>query len=656
MASKRYDTASVVSGLKGTPQWMAPEVIKGTQLTSGWMKADVWSLGCTVVEMLTGNIPYAEFENPMTAMYHIANGKTPPLDKDTVSEEAISFVETCCNVEPSNRPSVEELLLHNFVKNVDDNETIEVIDDDLLESESENKDELMKSAEMKIILTGNEIDKENLYQSPDNSPPPSPPKEDDHCDKSDKSSNGAGRVDDCVIDISGDAPKNQSITHAEDVKTIKRPPALNKANFANSSQQDNDKDDADEALRVLQLQKTPSIHSACKRSRKKKSRETSSRGTFSNYENGTAGVPTPPASESSHGSSTRIRRQSKEGFDRLKNKSESRLVDDNAAPDPKHQDQNNSEDNPLRVCASGSGDDTIVPVNNGNISVEQLDFARDREIHSDNSEVEHEARKQDSSGNRLKRNKKTGFSKSFNDKDKAVKPLSLAKLLSKKLSNGTKLSHQSHSEGENSWNDDSQDSSSGSDLDLENKSSVKLGKVEKIVTRSESNTPPMFHDGHSLNEDKMKDFNQKIDESNEYHTENKRPVAPFTSEKLYLHNNLGAENFSKAAQGGAAAVRKEAKLSLKHNNHYSSHLSSHKARQGGYNTGNRSHKHVSSLKRGSKRSKSANVSSTGTKLVLPSLNDVRNNSKGDVVVIPQLALRVIQSAPTVTRSLNLPRF
>jgi serine/threonine protein kinase len=58
---------------------MAPEVIKGTQQQTGWFAADIWSLGCTVVEMLTGKLPFAMYDNPMTAMYHIANGESPPI-------------------------------------------------------------------------------------------------------------------------------------------------------------------------------------------------------------------------------------------------------------------------------------------------------------------------------------------------------------------------------------------------------------------------------------------------------------------------------------------------------------------------------------------------------------------------------------------------
>lgn len=116
-ASKRFESDSIVSGLKGTPHWMAPEVIKGTQMTTGWMKADVWSLGCTVVEMFTAKVPYAEYENPMTAMYKIASGEIPSLkpsalQPNTPSEELLSFIHTCCAVEPAARPGADQLLQH----------------------------------------------------------------------------------------------------------------------------------------------------------------------------------------------------------------------------------------------------------------------------------------------------------------------------------------------------------------------------------------------------------------------------------------------------------------------------------------------------------------------------------------------------------------
>lgn len=40
--------------------YMAPEVIKNEGISE---KSDVWSVGCTVIEMLTGKIPWADI-NP----------------------------------------------------------------------------------------------------------------------------------------------------------------------------------------------------------------------------------------------------------------------------------------------------------------------------------------------------------------------------------------------------------------------------------------------------------------------------------------------------------------------------------------------------------------------------------------------------------------
>lgn len=55
------------NSLAGTPYWMAPEIIEQTQVTSA---CDIWSLGCTVIELLTGKPPYYEF-NQMSVMIKI---------------------------------------------------------------------------------------------------------------------------------------------------------------------------------------------------------------------------------------------------------------------------------------------------------------------------------------------------------------------------------------------------------------------------------------------------------------------------------------------------------------------------------------------------------------------------------------------------------
>jgi len=47
----------------GTPNWIAPEVI---ELKVASTKSDIWSLGCTVIELLTGRPPYADIANTMS--------------------------------------------------------------------------------------------------------------------------------------------------------------------------------------------------------------------------------------------------------------------------------------------------------------------------------------------------------------------------------------------------------------------------------------------------------------------------------------------------------------------------------------------------------------------------------------------------------------
>ena len=59
--------------LQGSVFWMAPEVVKQTGHTR---KADIWSVGCLVVEMLTGEHPWAQLTQ-MQAIFKVRIHKSP---------------------------------------------------------------------------------------------------------------------------------------------------------------------------------------------------------------------------------------------------------------------------------------------------------------------------------------------------------------------------------------------------------------------------------------------------------------------------------------------------------------------------------------------------------------------------------------------------
>ncbi|CAK9865980.1 unnamed protein product [Sphagnum jensenii] len=109
-------TVSEAKSMKGTPYWMAPEVI--CQTGHNW-QADMWSVGCTVIEMATGKPPWSQQFQEVAALFHIGTTKLHPPIPAHLSPQGKDFLLKCLQREPRLRPSASELLKHPFVVNCD---------------------------------------------------------------------------------------------------------------------------------------------------------------------------------------------------------------------------------------------------------------------------------------------------------------------------------------------------------------------------------------------------------------------------------------------------------------------------------------------------------------------------------------------------------
>ncbi|ORY07966.1 kinase-like protein [Basidiobolus meristosporus CBS 931.73] len=94
----------------GTPNWMAPEII---ELQGASTASDIWSLGCTIVELLTGKPPYYDLM-PLTALFRIVEDDCPPLPEN-ISDKMRSFLLQCFQKDPSMRPTARELYRHDWL-------------------------------------------------------------------------------------------------------------------------------------------------------------------------------------------------------------------------------------------------------------------------------------------------------------------------------------------------------------------------------------------------------------------------------------------------------------------------------------------------------------------------------------------------------------
>ncbi|WVQ84003.1 hypothetical protein IAT38_006148 [Cryptococcus sp. DSM 104549] len=105
--------ARIRPSLQGSVFWMAPEVVKQISSTA---KADIWSVGCLVLEMLTGTHPWPTLTQ-MQALFRIGQFAAPEIPQD-IGDEAVDFVKLTFKIDYNTRPSAKELLKNAFITNI----------------------------------------------------------------------------------------------------------------------------------------------------------------------------------------------------------------------------------------------------------------------------------------------------------------------------------------------------------------------------------------------------------------------------------------------------------------------------------------------------------------------------------------------------------
>ncbi|KAK7201628.1 protein kinase [Novymonas esmeraldas] len=111
-------SATMTAKIVGTAYFMAPEVLQPSGAVVG-TAADIWSVACCVIEMLTGKPPLSDLPNQFSVMMAIGGSSKAPLNKyipdgNTWSSEVLDFISQCLRANPSDRPTAADLMQHSW--------------------------------------------------------------------------------------------------------------------------------------------------------------------------------------------------------------------------------------------------------------------------------------------------------------------------------------------------------------------------------------------------------------------------------------------------------------------------------------------------------------------------------------------------------------
>jgi serine/threonine protein kinase len=103
------DEEAGMHGVLGTPVFLAPEVVRTGRHV---FASDTWALGATVVNVLSGKLPWDKEDNKFAAMFKTAHGNAPPYDDSNMSEPFQQFLAACFEPDAALRATPSVLLDH----------------------------------------------------------------------------------------------------------------------------------------------------------------------------------------------------------------------------------------------------------------------------------------------------------------------------------------------------------------------------------------------------------------------------------------------------------------------------------------------------------------------------------------------------------------
>ncbi|KAL6926737.1 hypothetical protein ACO0SA_004843 [Hanseniaspora valbyensis] len=188
-SNNKNNNAGVAMTCIGSPNWMAPEILLGQGATT---KSDIWSLGSTLVEMLTGQPPFYNLNNREAVCYAIVHDFFifNKKDRERLSSNCLIFVAYLFNKNIFQRPSAKDLLEGKFIDSMKNSNWLSEEENDLKiksekllkfkEAQEDNKlamfdedfviEESLLSGEIDTVNKENGIDQTGISLNLQNSP------------------------------------------------------------------------------------------------------------------------------------------------------------------------------------------------------------------------------------------------------------------------------------------------------------------------------------------------------------------------------------------------------------------------------------------------------------------------------------------------------